>query len=309
MTGERRDHTCGGPGVGPRVGGVRIDVLTWASFFDRLTELLACGRGHVLHYLAADPTVLARGEPSYRDLLNRGDLNLADGMPVAWATRILGAPTERISGIDSIGRVARWGIGRDLAHFFYGGTEDVATAVPANPRDQLGAGRRDNHVPGLCCHVPLGGLTGDPAGRAALDHQIPQVHEGRVAGFQSPPFRSLEEWRTADLDDVAALVRDSGARALWVGLGAPKQDVVGDRLAALDAAPLVFCVGGAFEVVGGSRPATPEWLRRAGLEWVHRLASEPGRLWRRYLVGNPKFVAGLAADLLHGERSRARRER
>ena len=271
MTGERRDHTCGGPGVGPRVGGVRIDVLTWASFFDRLTELLACGRGHVLHYLAADPTVLARGEPSYRDLLNRGDLNLADGMPVAWATRILGAPTERISGIDSIGRVARWGIERDLAHFFYGGTEDVATAVPA-----------------------------------ALTGRLPGL---RVAGFQSPPFRSLEEWRTADLDDVAALVRDSGARALWVGLGAPKQDVVGDRLAALDAAPLVFCVGGAFEVVGGSRPATPEWLRRAGLEWVHRLASEPGRLWRRYLVGNPKFVAGLAADLLHGERSRARRER
>ena len=42
---------------------------------------------------------------------------------------------------------------------------------------------------------------------------------------------------------------------------------------------------------------------------AHRLASEPGRLWRRYLVGNPKFVAGVAADLLRGERSRARRER
>jgi N-acetylglucosaminyldiphosphoundecaprenol N-acetyl-beta-D-mannosaminyltransferase len=271
MTSERRDHTCGGPRTGPRVGGVRIDVLTWASFFDRVTELLACGRGHVLHYLAADPTVLARGEPSYRDLLNRGDLNLADGMPVAWATRIMGAPTERISGIDSMGRVAHWGIGRDLAHFFYGGTEDVAAAVPA-----------------------------------ALGNRFPSL---RVAGFQSPPFRSLDEWRAADLNDVAARVRDSGARALWVGLGAPKQDVVGDRLAALDAAPLVFCVGGAFEVVGGARSATPEWLRRVGLEWAHRLAREPGRLWRRYLVGNPKFVAGLAADLLHGERSRARRER
>ena len=54
-------HTCGAPsGDGPRVGGVRIDVLTWPAFFDRLDAFLACGRGHVLHYLAADPTVVAR---------------------------------------------------------------------------------------------------------------------------------------------------------------------------------------------------------------------------------------------------------
>ncbi len=270
VSGTRPPHTCGAPaGDGPRVGGVRIDVLTWATFFDRLDAFLACGRGHVLHYLAADPTVMARGEPAYRDLLNRGHLNLADGMPVAWATRILGAATERISGIDSLGRVTAWGAVRDLSHYFYGGTEEVAAAVPA-----------------------------------ALAEQVPGL---RVAAAESPPFRSLVEWREADLSDVAARVRDTGAQALWVGLGAPKQDVVGDRLAALDAAPLVFCVGGAFEVVGGARPATPELLRRAGFEWLHRLVTEPRRLWRRYLVGNPKFVAGLAADIARGERSRARR--
>jgi N-acetylglucosaminyldiphosphoundecaprenol N-acetyl-beta-D-mannosaminyltransferase len=251
------------------VGGVRIDVLTWPAFFERLDDFLACGRGHVLHYLAADPTVVARSEPRYRDLLNRGHLNLADGMPVAWATRILGAPTERISGIDSMSRVPRWGLSRDLSHFFYGGTGDIAAAVPA-----------------------------------ALEASTPGL---RTAGSESPPFLSLREWRENDLSGVAARVRASGARALWVGLGAPKQDVVGDRLAGLDAAPLVFCVGGAFEVVGGARPATPEWLRRSGFEWAHRLASEPRRLWRRYLVGNPKFVAGLAVDLLHGERSRTLR--
>ncbi len=262
-------HTCGAPGQGPRVNGVRIDVLTWPAFFERLDAFLACGRGHVLHYLAADPTVVARGEPAYRDLLNGGHLNLADGMPVAWATRILGAPTERISGIDSMGRVAEWGGSRDLSHFFYGGTDQVAAAVPA-----------------------------------ALARRAPGL---RLAGAESPPFLSLREWRENDLSDVATRVRSTGAQALWVGLGAPKQDVVGDRLASLDAAPLVFCVGGAFEVVGGARAATPEWIRRSGFEWAHRLVSEPRRLWRRYLVGNPKFVAGLAADLLHGERARTRR--
>jgi len=258
-----RPHTCIRPSDGPCVGGVRIDVLTWPSFLERLESFLACGRGHVLHYLAADPTVVARSRPAYRDLLNRGDLNLADGMPVAWATKLFGAPTERISGIDCMWRVAEWGLGRGLAHFYYGGTEEVAASTPR-----------------------------------AIAERFPAV---KVAGSTSPPFLSLSQWRNADLGDVSAAVRASGAQALWVGLGAPKQDVVGDRLASLDAAPLVFCVGGAFEVVGGARPATPDWMRRSGLEWAHRLVSEPGRLWRRYLVGNPKFVAGVALD--------ARRER
>ena len=265
-----RHHTCIRPSDGPRVGGVRIDALTRASFVDRLESFLACGRGHVLHYLAADPTVVARGEPAYRDLLNRGDLNLADGMPVAWATRLFGAPTDRISGIDSMWSVAEWGLGRGLRHFYYGGTEEVAAATPRSIAERF---------PGV-----------------------------EVVGSQSPPFLSLAQWRSTDLGDVAAATRAARTQALWVGLGAPKQDVVGDRLAALDAAPLVFCVGGAFEVVGGARPATPEWLRRSGLEWAHRLASEPGRLWRRYLVGNPKFVAGVARDLRR-ERSRAARLR
>jgi len=263
---QPRPHTCIRPADGPRVGGVRIDVLTWPSFVERLESFLACGRGHVLHYLAADPTVVARSEPAYRDLLNRGDLNLADGMPVAWATRLFGSPTERISGIDCMWGVAEWGLGRDLTHFYYGGTEEVAASTPK-----------------------------------AIAARFPGVE---VAGSASPPFLSLSEWRTADLGDVAATVRAAGAQALWVGLGAPKQDVVGDRLASLDAAPLVFWVGGAFAVVGGERPPTPEWMRRAGLEWAHRLMSEPRRLWRRYLVGNPKFAAGVARDLRR-ERSRA----
>jgi len=239
--------------------------MSWPSFFERLDSFLACGRGHVLHYLAADPTVTARSRPVYRELLNRGDLNLADGMPVAWATRLFGAPTERLSGIDSLWRVAEWGLSSDLTHFYYGGTEEVAAATPR-----------------------------------AVAERFPSL---KVAGAESPPFRSLAEWRVAGLEDVAERIRATGASAVWVGLGAPKQDIVGDRLASLDAAPLVFCVGGAFEVVGGARPATPQWMRRGGLEWAHRLASEPRRLWRRYLIGNPSFIAGVAKDVRR-ERSR-----
>jgi N-acetylglucosaminyldiphosphoundecaprenol N-acetyl-beta-D-mannosaminyltransferase len=67
----------------------------------------------------------------------------------------------------------------------------------------------------------------------------------------------------------------------------------------------VLCVGAAFDFIAGTKPRAPEWMQRSGLEWAFRLKSEPRRLWRRYLVGNPKFVAGVAADFAR-ERARTR---
>jgi N-acetylglucosaminyldiphosphoundecaprenol N-acetyl-beta-D-mannosaminyltransferase len=259
-----RPHTCDRPADGPRVGGVRIDALTWPTFFSRIESFIACGRGHVIHFLAADPTVLARGDRTYRDLLERGDLNLPDGMPVAWATRLFGRPATRLAGTDSLPRTAEWGVDRGLVHFFYGGTPAVADLLP---------GRLGELFPGI-----------------------------RTGGSESPPFRPLSD---DELAADAARIRASGAQALWIGLGAPKQDVIGSALAGLDAAPVVLCVGAAFDFIAGTKPRAPEWMQRSGLEWAFRLKSEPRRLWRRYLVGNPKFVAGVAADFVR-ERARTR---
>ena len=61
-------------------------------------------------------------------------------------------------------------------------------------------------------------------------------------------------------------------------------------------------VGAAFDLISGSQARAPAWMRSAGLEWLHRLASEPGRLWRRYLVTNTLFVIGAARQLLFERR-------
>jgi N-acetylglucosaminyldiphosphoundecaprenol N-acetyl-beta-D-mannosaminyltransferase len=118
-----------------------------------------------------------------------------------------------------------------------------------------------------------------------------------IVGAESPPYRPLSDEEVAE---AVVRMRAAGAQAVWVGLGAPKQDFMAARLRELDAAPAIFCVGAAFDFVAGVVPRAPLWMQRSGLEWLHRLLSDPRRLWRRYVLGNPRFVAGVVADRVRG---------
>ncbi len=115
-----------------------------------------------------------------------------------------------------------------------------------------------------------------------------------VVGTFTPPYREL----TAD--EFTALAADVAAKRpdlVWVGIGSPKQEKFADAAAPrLEAAALVT-VGAAFDFLSGRVPQAPAWMRRTGLEWLHRLATEPRRLWRRYLVLNPLFVVRVLAQL------------
>lgn len=119
-----------------------------------------------------------------------------------------------------------------------------------------------------------------------------------IAGVESPPFRPLTDAEDAEL---VARINASGARTVWVSLGCPKQEkwMLAHR-GRVNA--VMLGVGAAFDFVSGSKPRAPLWMQRSGLEWLHRLADEPGRLWQRYLVTNSKFVFGAALQLLRGRR-------
>jgi len=88
----------------------------------------------------------------------------------------------------------------------------------------------------------------------------------------------------------------SGARIIFVGLNTPKQDfwmaAHKGRLRAV-----MVGVGAAFDFLAGTKPQAPRWMMRLGLEWFFRLATEPRRLWKRYLKHNPRFVVLFAAQL------------
>jgi N-acetylglucosaminyldiphosphoundecaprenol N-acetyl-beta-D-mannosaminyltransferase len=112
------------------------------------------------------------------------------------------------------------------------------------------------------------------------------VPDATVVGTECPPFRPLTD---DDLSGLVERVRASGANVLWIGLGTPRQDYLVHLLAPQLSIPVVP-VGAAFDFWSGAIKEAPRVLQGTGLEWVYRLAKEPRRLWRRYLLGNPRFV-------------------
>lgn len=131
-----------------------------------------------------------------------------------------------------------------------------------------------------------------------LNHLLASVRDRfpnlQIAYAWSPPFRPLSD--EEDLSVVHA-INTSGARILFIGMSTPKQDRwMAEHKGRVLA--VMLGVGAAFDFLAGVKPQAPRWMMAAGIEWLFRLATEPRRLWRRYLKQNPKFVVLFAMQLL-----------
>lgn len=150
-------------------------------------------------------------------------------------------------------------------------------------------------------------LGGSPAVLDQLQANLERDYPGIVVvGAESPPFRPPTR---AELIARDERIRASGAQIVWVGLGTPKQDFEADRIAA--SLPVVaVAVGAAFDYAAGTLSPAPRWVRAIGFEWMWRFASEPRRLWRRYTVGNLRFLrAVIRAEVRTGREVVLRRHR
>lgn len=129
--------------------------------------------------------------------------------------------------------------------------------------------------------------------RDAMQRSFPRL---RVGAAISPPFRMLSE---AEERAYREEIEGCGTAVLFVGLGCPKQErwmaAQRGRLSAV-----MVGVGAAFDYHAGTIRRAPRWMQRSGLEWLHRLASEPRRLWKRYLVTNSLYVWLATRQLLIG---------
>ena len=123
---------------------------------------------------------------------------------------------------------------------------------------------------------------------AELARRFPGAH---LAGTREPPFAPIDELAT---DAEAELVDAARPDIVWVGIGSPKQELWMARMRGRLRAPVLIGVGAAFDFHSGTVRQAPRWMQRSGLEWLHRLGSDPRRLWRRYLVDNPWFVWSIA---------------
>jgi len=206
--------------------------------------------------VSAHAVVEAYRNPEYAAMLAAADLALPDGMPLVWALRSLGAKGQQ----RVYGPELMLRLCRQAA-------ERRHSVYLYGGRPERLAELEDR----LCAHFP------------AL----------RVVGAESPPFRALSEQE----DGVAvARIRASGARLIFVGLGAPKQErwIIEHR----DCLPgaVLAAVGAAFDLHSGRIEQAPPWMQRNGLEWLFRLLCEPRRLWRRYLLETPWFLPLWAAQ-------------
>ncbi len=129
----------------------------------------------------------------------------------------------------------------------------------------------------------LGGLPGVAEAVAAwIAERYPDT---AIAGYRDGFSDSNDEPR------VAEDIRRSGASVLLVAMGVPKQELWIRRNIEAAGVRVAFGVGGLFDFYSGRIPRAPEWMREIGLEWIYRLLQEPGRMWKRYLVGNWMFMA------------------
>ncbi len=117
----------------------------------------------------------------------------------------------------------------------------------------------------------------------------------KVVGTYTPPFRPLSIEEHLQLVDQ---VNKAKPDIIWVGLSTPKQERFMAEYISKFNTSLMFGVGAAFDLHTGRMTDSPDWVKRSGMQWAHRLLQDPRRLWKRYLINNPKFLMAISAQLL-----------
>lgn len=243
-----------------KFGNVRLEPLNVMSAVAAINTLQirtrTRGRGADVHLCNAFTLVSASETDLLASILERSALNLVDGVAVQKVLQGLNLLRERRAG--RIGRSA----GPDLMHSMLSSSSERSHFL-LGPSDAL---------------------------NSAIVERYQTAH---IVGHYAPPYKEVFE--TEDIAQIAARISLCEPDIVWVGLGTPKQDLVAAALAS-ETKAVCIGIGAAFDFLGGSKARAPVWMRRAGLEWMHRLLAEPGRLWRRYLIGNVKFIR-LAAKI------------
>ena len=119
--------------------------------------------------------------------------------------------------------------------------------------------------------------------------KVKAIFEERYSGIRIVGYRN-GYFTEADEPQIVADMAASGADMMFVAFSSPKKEYWVHKYLDQVGIPFVMGVGGSFDVVAGVTDRAPKWMQDHGLEWFYRFVQEPGRLWKRYIVGNAKFV-------------------
>ena len=214
------------------------------------TERLVGEAAHVFG-INAQIAVLASEDEGFVQAILSGHLLYPDGISLVIASHFLGRPlAERIPGSELMELLCCEAAKEGLSAYFLGGLPHAAENCARILKDRY---------PGL-------GIAG---------HCCPPL------GFELDREESAKVLRS---------IQTAAPDLLFVGLGVPKQELWISANSPVLPIGVAFSVGAALDTISGYRQRAPLWTRRTGLEWLGRLVREPRRLWRRYLIANPKFV-------------------
>lgn len=133
--------------------------------------------------------------------------------------------------------------------------------------------------------------------KLVVDKYTNQFSSNILAGYRNGYFKKEEE------QDIAREIANSGANILFVAISSPtKENFLYENKELLKKVNFVMGVGGSFDVVSGKVKRAPLWMQNSGLEWFYRFAQEPKRMWKRYLVGNSKFIALVVKERFKGSK-------
>lgn len=234
--------------------GMRLARLDRQGLLDHIFASLDRGKGGWLVTANLDFLRRYARDSSVRTLYEAADLRVADGMPLVWACKMKGEPLpERVAGSSLVWLLAERAARAGRSMYFLGG---------ASGANEKARGVLIQKYPGF----------------AWLDGSSPMV--------ASPPTAS-------DITAVLAELRGRTPDFLLVGLGSPKQEEVIRALRPHLPSTWMIGVGVSFSFLAGDVRRAPKWMRKIGLEWVHRMMQEPGRLAQRYLLHDLPFAMRL----------------
>ncbi len=294
--------------------GAQIDALSWDAAMARLLGWARARESRYVTICNVHVVVSASRDAAYRDIINASDMATPDGAPVAWMLRRQGfANQPRISGPDLMWALCEQAAAEGLPIYCYGSTpatlalleQRLRAAFPAlrmtmesppfralTPEEDAAAVERINASGAGIVFVGLGCPKQE---RWMAEHRgrVDAVRPGLVEGHGG--FDKLSPNGGGGFDRLSPNGVGGGDR---LGPNGGEDNAVSGCRHSMQVNAVMIGVGAAFDFHAGTVQRAPAWMRDNGLEWLHRLLSEPRRLWRRYLVTNTLFIAGAARQWL-----------
>jgi N-acetylglucosaminyldiphosphoundecaprenol N-acetyl-beta-D-mannosaminyltransferase len=238
-----------------RVAGCPVTRISFPQAAEELCRRIDQGVSTHVVFVNASKVVKYRDDSRLRGAMESADLLLADGVPVVWASRLLGLPLPgRVNGTDLMEHMVEIAAQRGYRVFFLGARREVLDRAIAK-----------------------------------LQVRYPSL---MVAGRRDGYFRPDEE------SQVIEEIVQSQSQLVFLAISTPQKEIWGYENLHRLGPVVVQGVGGSVDVVAGLVQRAPRWMQRCGLEWFFRFLQEPGRMWRRYLETNSRFVWLVLADIM-----------